>query len=67
VNDDYFALLDDPENRLTIINFCQHNDLTVDIVPVTINFPGVTGSSGSFTFGYKFVHLYHSRAGLYED
>jgi len=57
VNDEYFVLLDDPENRGTIINYCLHNDLTVDIIPVSINFPGVGGERGSFVFGYKFVHL----------
>jgi hypothetical protein len=57
VNDEYFTLLDDAENRTTIINYCQHNDLTVDIVPVTISVPGVSFGNGSFTLGYKFIHL----------
>jgi len=42
---------------MTIINYCHHNDLTLDIVPVAISVPGVTGGHGSYTFGYKFVHL----------
>jgi len=61
VNDEYFTLLDDPDNRTTIINYCQHNDLTIDILPVTISVTGVTNGNGSFTLGYKFVHLGDSK------
>uniref|UniRef100_A0A6B2LCT9 BTB domain-containing protein n=1 Tax=Arcella intermedia TaxID=1963864 RepID=A0A6B2LCT9_9EUKA len=61
VNDEFFSLLDVQENRTTITNYCLHNGLTVDIVPVTLTFPGMTSERGSFTFGYKFVHLMNSR------
>jgi hypothetical protein len=58
VHDEYFWLLADEENRRTIIDYCKKHDLSVEIVPVTLQEPGqVAGETNHFTLGYRFVHL----------
>lgn len=57
VNDEYFWLLADAEHRATIISYCKKHELSIEIVPVTIQEPGVMGENNYFTLGYKFIHL----------
>jgi len=55
-NDEYFTLLDDPQNQKTIIAYAKMHDLSLDINPVKIHEPGVVGRH-YFTIGYKISHI----------